>query len=235
MSNDYKFSLGKGLERYINTSISSQLDLIKICLETSRAILTEYSDTKEIINDEAEGFRIVYPNSSGRKMQRVFFYNRYEDINGHPMFTIQSFVYPFKLEKLNNNEFKIWCDFSHIGRFEFNAAIISQIITIINIIDNQELTWGDNWVTELMDLLHGSNRTIDTDLLFYIINEFLIFDFGYLRFDNDPKHQAANHPIYHVDSHLDNRATYKFGLHNSLDIPQFLDLLDNSKSIGYIS
>ena len=235
MSKEYRFSLGRALTRYINRSITNQLDLIKICLETSREILTEYSDTNEVGVHDEEGFRIVYPNSSGRKMQRMFFYNVYEKVNDQPMFTIQSFAFPFKLEKIGENEFKIWCDFSNIGRFEFNSAIISQIVTIINIIDNKDLTWGDTWVEELLDLLHGENRSLDTDLLFYIINELLIFDFGYLRFDNDPKHQGDNHPIYHIDSHLDNRATYKLGLHSALDISKFLNLLDNTTDVGYIS
>lgn len=236
MSKEYMFSLGKELEKKINSSIKDQLDLIKLCLETSRAILTEYSDTKEVYSNEDEGFRIVYPNRQiGRRMQRIFFYNRYEDVNDKSMFTIQSFVYPLKIEKKEENKFKIFGDFPKVGKLEFNAAVISRLVTIINIIKKDEQSWGDSWVEELMDLLHGKNDFIETTLLFYIVNEFLTFDFGYLRFDKDPKHEAVNHPIFHIDCHLDNRATYKIGLDAEMNISQFLDLIDNGSPVRYIN
>lgn len=235
MSKEYMFSLGKELEKKINSSIKDQLDLIKLCLETSRAIITEFSDTKEVSSNEDEGFRIVYPNREiGRRMQRIFFYNRYEDVNDKSMFTIQSFVYPLKIVKKEENKFKIFGDFPKVGKLEFNATVISRLVTIINIIKKDEQSWGDSWVEELIDLLHGKNDSIETTLLFYIVNEFLTFDFGYLRFDKDPKHVAVNHPICHIDCHLDKRATYKIGLDTEMNISQFLDLIDNGSSVRYI-
>lgn len=113
MSKEYMFSLGKELEKKINSSIKDQLDLIKLCLETSRAIITEWSDTKEVSSNEDEGFRIVYPNREiGRRMQRIFFYNRYED---ESMFTIQSFVYPLKIEKKKKINLKFSVIFLRLG------------------------------------------------------------------------------------------------------------------------
>lgn len=234
MNKEYMFSLGKELEKKVNSSIKDQLDLIRLCLETSRAILTEYSDTKEVYFEDDEGFRIVYPNRQiGRKLQRVFFYNRYENVNGKSMFTIQTFVYPLKLEKAQD-KFVIFGDFPKVGKVEFNAGVISRLVTLINIIKKDEQSWGDTWVEELMELLHGKDDVIKTDLLFYIVNEFLTFDFGYLRFDNDPKHEGENHPLYHIDCHLDSRATYKIGLDAEMNISKFLDLIDNGSSVRYL-
>ena len=233
MLSEYKFSLGRYLERRLKNRIKNQIDLIKLCLESSREILVS-NDTKEVFRDKDEGFRIVYPNQSGERMQRAFFLNKRNDYNSQPMYTIHTFVYPFKINKETDGSFKILANFSNIDAFEINSQSISQIMSLVNIIDKEELTWGDTWVEELMDLLFGKGSYPATDQLFYIINELLLFDFGYLRFDNDPEHEGQNHPKYHIDNHINNKATFKLGLKNSMGISELINLLDNSTTVKYI-
>lgn len=231
MNKEFRFSLGKELEDKVNSSIKNQLDLIRLSLETSRAILTEYSDTEEVFSDKDEGFRIVYPDSEiRRKLQRIFFYNRYKDVNNKSMFTIQSFVYPLKLEKVENNKFEIYFNSPTVGRVEINSEAISLLVSIINSINNEKQSWKEEWMERLIELLDDKD-----DLLFYIVIELLTFDFGYLRFDKDPKHEDINHPLFHIDCHMDNRATYKLGLDAEMNISQFLDLIDNGSSVRYIN
>lgn len=235
MSKEFSFYLGKSLANFLRKPIKSQLDLVKLSLKTAQEIITPNSDTKVIKDTKdihCEGFRIVYPNSSKEKLQRIFFLNRYPNYREKEMYTIQSFVFPFKLEKTKLEEIKIWYSLPSI-RIEMDAATISQITTLINIIDSQE-TWGDTWVEELMDLLYGKNRNIKTHEIFYIVNEFLTFDFGYLRFDNDPEHEEENHPRYHIDVHMNNKATYKLGFYETVNIKEFIELLDNNSQIRFI-
>ncbi|HEM5962993.1 TPA: hypothetical protein U2B31_000660 [Streptococcus suis] len=167
------------------------------------------------------------------RLQRIFFCNKYPDFEGLPMYTIQTFVFPFKIVKNEDDEFNLFYNSSSIN-IEFDAAVISNVLTVINIIDDEELTWGDTWVEELMELLHGKNKVVDTEDIFYIVNDFLTFDFGYLRFDNDPEHEKPGHPIYHLDICMNNKASFKLGLYNKLKINEFKGLLDNTSDILFL-
>ena len=42
------------------------------------------------------------------------------------------------------DDLKLFYNSSSI-KIEFDAAVISIVLTVINIIDNKELTWGDTW------------------------------------------------------------------------------------------
>lgn len=224
MDREFSFYLGKHLTKVLEKTLRNQLDLIQLILETATEIINPRLDTKKIRkygNVTEEGIRIIYPAASKEKIQRIFFFNKYPEYNGKSMYTIQSLVFPFKItENTSDGEMKIWYR-SLTVNIEFDSRVISQIKTVINIINDQELTWGDTWIYELLNLLHGS--MIDGEKLFYIVNEFLTFDFGYLRFDNDPEHESENHPRYHIDIHLDNKATYKLGVYDILSTNEFIE------------
>ncbi len=55
-----------------------------------------------------------------------------------------------------------------------------------------------------------------------------------MRFDNDPEHESENHPRYHIDIHLDNKATYKLGVYDILSTNEFIDLLNNNAKVRFI-
>ncbi|HDH4246564.1 TPA: hypothetical protein PI220_002622 [Staphylococcus aureus] len=176
-------------------------------------------------------FVIVKPNQPNEKIQRIFFYNNYPDYNGKTMYTIQSFSFPFKIEI--DKEIKLNYTISNYN-LELDAYYISKITTIINLIDTEEQTWGDDWVQEMFDIIYDEKEP-NINQLFYIINDLLTYDFGYLRFDNDPKHEKENHPRYHFDIHLDNKTTFKVGINNILNIDQFIKIVDNNSEIKYIT
>ncbi|WP_192942858.1 hypothetical protein, partial [Streptococcus dysgalactiae] len=232
MSREISFCSGKSLTRFLENPLRTQYDLIKLLLKTVQEIITPNSDTKAIATMDKgtiEGFRIVSPEIANEKMQRIFFYNRYPDYNGEKMYTIQSFIFPFKLNRDEFGEFKVLYH-SPSMTVELDAYVVSRIMTLINIIDTDELTWGDTWVEELMSLLYGEvMEDITTKQIFYIVNEFLVLDFGYLRFDNDPKHEKVNHPRYHLDLHLNNKVTYKLGIEGSVNFKEFIEILDNNQ------
>lgn len=237
MAKEYSFYLGKSLEKLLKNPIKNQLDLVRLILRTAQEIINPVSDTREIKDEKFvekdEGFRIVYPDLPKEKLQRIFFWNKYPDFKALPMYTIQTSVFPFKIVKNEYDDLKLFYNSSSI-KIEFDAAVISIVLTVINIIDNKELTWGDTWVEELMDLLHGKNKVVDTEDIFYIVNDFLTFDFGYLRFDNDPEHEKSGHPIYHLDICMNNKASFKLGLYDKLKINEFKGLLDNTSDIFFL-
>ncbi|MGQ7344245.1 hypothetical protein ACTGYA_06710 [Streptococcus suis] len=235
MTREYSFKIGRGLENKIKTPIRNQLDIIKILLQTVQEIINPLSDTQVIIESAEIGnidFRIVFPNKPGETLQRIFYHVNYPDKKGETMYTIQTMAFPFKIVD-EDGEMKVFFR-SRSHDIEFDSFKISQILAIINIIDDNEFTWGDTWVEELMELLFGERESIETIDIFYVVNDFLTFDFGYLRFDNDPEHSAINHPRYHIDTAMNKKATFKIGLHDLMDINQFTDFLNNSTTIKFI-
>lgn len=234
MSKQYTFFIGKSLGITLKNPIRNQCDIIKLLLDTIQNLCTPNSETltvKRTNEDLRDVFKIVIPNQPNEKIQRIFFYNNYPDYKDKTMYTIQSFCFPFKIEV--DEEIKIKYTVSNYD-FILDAYYISKIVTIINLINSEEQTWGDDWIQEMIDIIYDESE-LNINQLFYIINDLLTYDFGYLRFDNDPKHEKVNHPRYHFDIHLDNKSTFKIGLNNDLSINQFISIVDNNSKINYIT
>lgn len=237
MSEIYSYSIGKALRKVLKSPARSQFDLIKLLLETVREILTPNSDTYEINKEyqlETEILKIVFPNKSKERLQRIFYDIKYPDFKGKPMYTIQSISFPFQLMFEHNELDKIFYKTSSF-QIELNSYIISKIFTIINILDTEELTWGKDWVQEIMEILYPSenDEVLNDGELFYLINDLMMLDFGYIRFDCDPKYENENHPLNHFDVNLDRRLTYKIGMKNPINIEEFIDIIDNNKIVRY--
>lgn len=235
MSNEYIFYIGTSLKKEVNKPIRNQLDIIILLLKTIQDLITPNSETvtKKKTNEQFKDvLKIIIPNQSKEKLQRIFFYKTYPDCDIEEMYTIQSFCFPFKIM----NEKELTIEYNYSGQnFKLNAYFISRMITIFNILKTEERTWGNDWMEEMLDILYEKENEENLNLLFYIINELLMFDYGYLRFDNDPKHQSDNHPRYHFDVHMDNKTTFKLGINNPLSIDKFIKSIDNNSEIIYLN
>ncbi|KXU59189.1 hypothetical protein [uncultured Streptococcus sp.] len=237
MSNVYTFYLGKELEKILKRSFKDNLDIIKILLKTVEKLLTPNSDTLNIDRTSEEGrdiFKITYPDLDGESQQRIFYYSSHDDYNGQKMYTIHSVHFPFKIVKESNEcAYKVYYKHSSINKI-IDSYILSRITTIFNLIDDENYTWGDTWVEEMTNLLYPGNGG-DIEELFYVVNDLLMMDLGYFRYDNDPKHEKVNHPRNHLDIHLENRVTYKIGLNNELNIDLLSSVVDNTCEVKIIN
>lgn len=237
MSDVYTFYLGKELENLLKKPFKDSLGIIKILLKTAENLLTPNSDTlnnKRTSEDQRDIFKITYPKVDGETQQRIFYYNSYDDYNGEKMFTIHSMHFPFKIIKgVSEYTYEVYYKHSTINK-NIDSYTLSKIVTVFNLIDDENYTWGDTWVEEMTNLLYPGNDG-DIEDLFYIVNDLLMMDLGYFRYDNDPKHECSNHPRYHLDIHLERRVTYKIGLNSELNIDLLSSVVNNNCEVSTIN
>lgn len=236
MSNFYTFYLGKELEKILEKPFKDSLDIIKVLLKTAEKLLTPNSDTintKRSSENKRDVFKISYPNSVGESQQRIFYYNVHADYEGEKMYTIHSMNFPFKIEESDGCNYKLYYNHSTIKKY-IDAYTLSRMVTVFNLIDDENYTWGDTWVEEMTNLLYPGSGC-DFEELFYIVNDLLMMDLGYLRYDNDPEHEDSNHPRHHLDIHLERRVTYKIGLNGELNIDLLSSIINNTCNVETIN
>lgn len=57
-----------------------------------------------------------------------------------------------------------------------------------------------------------------------------LLDFGYLRFDYDPKNEKGDiHPLHHLDINYSKYGTFKIKLPNRITMQHFEDIFDKEK------
>lgn len=70
----------------------------------------------------------------------------------------------------------------------------------------------------------------------HLVRDLMLFDCGYIRYDHDSERENGNiHPLYHLDVFHSNHSSFKLGLNNSLNIVDFIDILDVSSNCHYLN
>ena len=111
-----------------------------------------------------------------------------------------------------------------------NIPIDSKVLsTLIQYIESKEFSSDDalDFITPIGDIQEQSNPD------FWM----LLYDIGYVRYDDDPKGfkkasmagRPKQHPRYHYDVNLDSQATFKLGISKKTTSDKFIDMLDNKK------
>lgn len=234
MSKCCTFYIDRELSYLLSKPFRNRKDIILILLKTVEKLLTPNSLTlqQRITTEESRDvFKVFQPDTSGESQQRVFYYNLYEDDSYAEMYTIHSFHFPFTIN-VEDDPFLIRYKHSSIDK-EINAYFLSRLTFIINLIDSGDYDWGDTWLDEMLEIYYSTNGEDNRDL-FYMVNDLLSMDFGYIRYDNDPKHEKENHPRHHFDINLDKRVTFKIGLTESLNIDNFAKIIDNNSEVKSI-
>lgn len=73
------------------------------------------------------------------------------------------------------------------------------------------------------------NENIDNDT-YDILGSLSLLDFGYLRFDYDPKNEKGDiHPLHHLDINYSKYGTFKIKLPNRITMQHFEDIFDKEK------
>lgn len=63
-----------------------------------------------------------------------------------------------------------------------------------------------------------------------ILAGLMMFDSGYVRYENDPVRASKNHPQFHLDWFYENISQAKTGLRTKIDKKQFIELLSIEKA-----
>ncbi|MCG6142737.1 hypothetical protein [Leptospira mtsangambouensis] len=112
---------------------------------------------------------------------------------------------------------------------EISSSLSSQMLSIIDEINENDLI-------SFQDLnLIPENFEYENENALFILNELLLQEDGYLRFDHDIENADGNlHPEKHIDIFFQNASKVKLGLNNTLDHSQFLDILNTETDCWYL-
>lgn len=156
----------------IFTSVKYNKDCVKLLLETVRIFQVYGSELLYEVPTKRPYLKICK-----EKVNRLFVY-----LDNNKFISIQ---FPFDIIKVSNGL-----------RFKFKG---------INV-DSKVVSDGLSLLTQLEDkypdirqILDSDNENIDNDT-YDILGSLSLLDFGYLRFDYDPKNEKGDiHPLHHLD------------------------------------
>lgn len=195
--------------------IKTKIQIINILLEASRYIL---SNPKLKRKDSSGEIKLVVD-----KMSRLFFTSDKKSY---------SIVFPFNLYE-NNDEIHL----SYKSNIKVNSYLIAQAKSVISC-----NSFDDNCILGFADSLDDIRNQDDDDDLWFFLRELMLYEDGYIRYDNDPKgYQEAKergtphkHPLNHYDLFYTNGATFKIGLQKGINTKQFIDLLNRETNCKYL-
>lgn len=203
-------------------NVSNKWDCVKLLIVCVRFYLTHSnsrlikvsSDNKEIIYDSHIKLEIT-------PAPRLYIYvgtNKYISI-----------VFPFNI-KLERDNIVLW-----YNSIRINEKIISEILTLINMRGKANSAIGSSLNTLIE--LYMSNDEYDpiSDEAFYVIENLLLSETGYIRHDYDPQHSNGKiHPEYHFDINFSKQATFKYGSDRMMSNVEFELTFDKSKDCFYL-
>ena len=186
----------------IFTSVKYNKDCVKLLLETVRIFQVYGSELLYEVPTKRPYLKICK-----EKVNRLFVY-----LDNNKFISIQ---FPFDIIKVSNGL-----------RFKFKG---------INV-DSKVVSDGLSLLTQLEDkypdirqILDSDNENIDNDT-YDILGSLSLLDFGYPRFDYDPKNEKGDiHPLHHLDINYSKYGTFKIKLPNRITMQHFEDIFDKEK------
>lgn len=143
-----------------------------------------------------------------------------------------SLVFPFEVELIRENEFKIYDSFFEIEIDNRKIVLLRRILDEIDFMGNSiESIIEDAY----LDVAENGYEHEEIEQCFMLILRLLSMELGYIRYDYDPEHENGKfHPLHHLDINYSSKGTYKLGMNNKIQINDFVDLLDVKKECRYI-
>lgn len=214
---NYKYHINNSNSRlfFPEFRIKTKKQILKILLETVRIIIVSSPD--ESIANNTLHFKIVVD-----KMSRLFFFGEKK---------YYSIFFPFALLYENGT-----VSISYKNLVDINSQIISKLIEVIND-ERFESELSLDFIEPINEIESNCNSNI-----WFLLKELLLFEDGYLRYDNDPEsHENAKkkgkehtHPENHIDVFYSNGNTFKLGLEKCVDSNDFEDYLNTKTDCMYL-
>lgn len=145
--------------------------------------------------------------------------------------SIHSIHYPFNL--ICENEQILF----YYQNSELDAKTTSIMLEFFNGFD--ELESMEDMYENFLRVIdeYGIKDNIKENSLWKIICHLLIFEPGYLGYDEDFSEERMDmrkHPPYHFDINYCNATIFKLGIERKLSIEEYIDILDNSKECKFV-
>lgn len=196
---NFTFQLDVNQAEWVFKPIRTKLDVINILMRVIKIMLSYQIPAKTQI---AGHF-----NLSVDVMSRLFFVSQKK---------FYSINFPFLVSgELGNFRF-----YNHHHQ-DINSKSTSSILGFINedgIFDEPDV------LDFAVPVVGASSDDID---LWALLRELLLWEEGYIRYDDDPVHDNGDlHPRYHLDVFYSSAATFKLGFRKSIEHVAFADILD---------
>ena len=201
-----------------NELIKSKIQIIKILLEFVRGILL-YRKTIEERDIKSPYVKLIIDKKS-----RIFFFDEKKYYTIH--FPFNCLIQEGSLEITYQGYRNI---------IPIKSEIISKVMEILN--DEQF-----NSVSALDFIEPIDKMESEIDYIWELLKGLLMFEDGYVRFDNDSEeyNRAKNegrehtHPENHIDVFYNNGNTFKLGLKRKSTPDEFIDYFDSKKDCKYL-
>ena len=202
-----------------NELIKSKIQIIKILLEFVRGSLL-YRETIEERDIKSPYVKLIIDKKS-----RIFFFSEKKYYTIH---------FPFSCSKQDDGSLEITYQ-GYRNIIPIKSEIISKVMEILN--DEQF-----NSVSALDFIEPIDKMESEIDYIWELLKGLLMFEDGYVRFDNDPEeyNRAKNegrehtHPENHIDIFYNNGNTLKLGLKGKSTPDEFIDYFDSKKDCKYL-
>lgn len=203
----FGFNIAADQAEWIFKPIRTKLDVINILMRVIK-IMSTYQEPA--VGQVAGNFTLIVD-----AMSRIFFVSEKK---------IYSLNFPFRV-KGGYGEFH----FYNHHHPDINSKSTSSILAFIN----------DDGIFDEIDVLDFANPISDACLtdreIWGLMRELLLWEEGYLRYDDDPVHVNGNiHPRHHVDVFYSSGATFKLGLRKPVEHEWFSDMLDVNTDCQFI-
>lgn len=202
---EYNFFLHKSYNEFFEKRIKNKIDVIEILLKALGLILLMLNDPKINVRTSDDIWKITLIVD---KMKRIFF------LSDKKFFSI-------------NFPFTIWSDSKiYFWSIWIDSKIISELMKII-------LTQKDS--NYLYTQLYWEIEGKYSDDTRKILNDLLIFEDGYIRYDYDEiRIKWKIHPFFHYDIFYSNPNTFKIWLNRWIKGKDFIDLLNINTNCHFI-
>lgn len=202
MKGEYILEL-KPFQCSIFTSVKHNKDCIKLLLETVR-ILQVYGNNL-LPSPPSKG---AYIKVCKNKINRLFVF-----LDSNKFVSIQ---FPFDIIKVSDQ-----LNFKFKG-IDIDSKLISEGLGLLAQLD-------DDKYHDIRYILNSEDDEINQNT-YNVLGSLALLDFGYLRFDHDPKNEKGDiHPLNHLDVNYSKNGTFKIKLASKLSIQNFEDVFDKDK------
>lgn len=114
-----------------------------------------------------------------------------------------SFNFPFSVREVNDESLVFF------GSYRIDNICLAALQSVFYSYDFKELNLEQLYEKAEMAVLDFDLKDIDLMHMKNIINELIIFEPGYIRYDDDDERIKTNHPRYHIDICYSDQVTYK--------------------------
>lgn len=214
----FEYDIDEQLMRIATRAIRTRRDLLLLLAHTVKSIIEQ-----EIL--KKEGFETSVSDSH-KLLLYVDKMNRIVYCMGDKIFTYQM---PFGIHLSD--------DCTSIFRFN-HTFIIDSVVSSILITVFEDENCFDGTIADVFDRIYELIKTnydfngIDEDMIWQLLKHLMIYEPGYVRYDNDPDPErldAELHPRFHLDINYESSSTFKIGLQNEIIPKTMLSILDNNK------